>query len=72
MAAGTILLVREGIYGGVARVPPELEGVAQVVGWRQVQEYAALTDFVWLRRMNLVLDDPKKDAGKGMCPCHQV
>ena len=32
----------------------ELEGVAQVVEWRQVQEYAALTDSVWLRRMNLV------------------
>ena len=29
-------------------------------------------DFVLLRRMNLVLDDPKKEAGKGMCPCHQV
>ena len=32
-----------------------------------------VTDFVWLRRMNLVLNDPKKVAGKGMCPlCHQV
>ena len=39
--------------------------------WRQVGEYAAVTDFVWLRRMNLVLDDAKKE-GKGMCPCHQV
>ena len=39
--------------------------------WRQVQEYAALTDFMWLRRMNLVLDIPK-EAGKGMCPCHLV
>ena len=35
-----------------------------------VQEYAAVTDFVWLRRMNLVLDDPKKEPGKGVCPCH--
>ena len=43
-----------------------------MVEWRQVGEYAAVTDFVWLRRMNLVLDDPKKEAGKGMCPCHQV
>ena len=87
------------MYGGVARVAPEMEGrvtsttdarggttteershgwpctlsrVAQVVEWRQVQEYAALTDFVWLRRINLVLDNPKKEAGKGMCPCHQV
>ena len=60
------------MYGGVARVPPELEGLAQVVEWRQVQEYAALTDFVWLRKMNLVLDDPKKEVGKGMCPCHHV
>ena len=33
---------------------------------------AAVTDFVWQRRMNLVLDDPKNEAGKGMCPCHQV
>ena len=49
--AGTILVVRKGMYGGVARVPQELEGVAQVVEWRQVQEYAAVTDFVWLRRM---------------------
>ena len=46
--------------------------VAQVVEWRQVGEYAALTDFVWLQRMNVVLDDPKKEADKGMCPCHQV
>ena len=32
----------------------------------------AVTDFVWLRRVNLVLEDPKKEADKGMCPCHQV
>ena len=43
-----------------------------MVEWRQVQEYAAVTDFVRLRRMNLVLDDHKNEAGKGMCPCHQV
>ena len=60
------------MYGGVARVPLDLEAMAQVVDWRQVQEYAAVTDFVWLRRMNLVLNDHKKEAGKGMCPCHQV
>ena len=70
--AGTILVVGKGMYGGVARVAPELQGVAEVVEWRQVQEYAALTVFVWLRRMNLVLEYPKKKAGKGMCPCHQV
>ena len=70
--AGTILVVRKGMYGGVARVPPELTGVAQVVEWRQVGEYAAVTDFVWLRRMNLELDNPKKEAGKGMCPCHRM
>ena len=70
--AGTILVVRKGMYGGMARVPLELRGVAQVMEWRKVQEYAAVTNFVWLRRMNLVLDDPKKEAGKGMCPCHQV
>ena len=70
--AGTILVVRKGMYGGVARVAPELQGVAQVVEWRQVQECAALADFIWLRRMNLVLDDPKKEAGTGMCPCHHV
>ena len=29
--AGTILGVRKGMYGGAARVPPELAGVAQVV-----------------------------------------
>ena len=50
---------------------PEVEGVAQVVEWRQVGEYAAVTDFVWLRRLGLVLDDAKKE-GQGMCPCHQV
>ena len=60
------------MYGGVVWVPPELEGLAQVVEWRQVQEYAAVMDLVWLRRMNLVLHDPNKEAGKGMCPCHQV
>ena len=60
------------MYGGVAKVPPKLQGIAQVVVWRQVEEYAAVTDLVWLRRMKLVLDDPKKEAGKGMCPCHQV
>ena len=69
--AGTILVVRRGLYGGVARVAPEVEGVAQVVEWRQVGEYAAVTDFVWLRRLGLVLDDAKKE-GQGMCPCHQV
>ena len=53
------------------RVAPEVEGVAQVVEWRQVGEYAAVTDFVWLRRLGLVLDDAKKE-GQGMCPCHQV
>ena len=68
---GCILVVRKGMYGGAARVAPEVEGVAHVVEWRQVGEYAAVTDFMWLRRMNLVLDDPKKE-GKGMCPCHQV
>ena len=46
MPAGTILVVRKGMYGGVARVAPELEGVAQVVEWGQVQEYAALKNFV--------------------------
>ena len=65
------LLERRGLYGGVARVAPEVEGVAQVVEWRQVGEYAAVTDFVWLRRLGLVLDDAKKE-GQGMCPCHQV
>ena len=51
---------------------PGVEGVAQVVEWRQlVGEYAAVTDFLWLRRMNLVLDDAKKE-GRGMCPCHLV
>ena len=43
-----------------------------MVEWRQVGEYAALTDFTRLLRMNLVLDGPKKEASKGMCPCHQV
>ena len=68
---GCILVVRKGLYGGVARVAPEVEGAAQLVEWRQVGEYAAVTDFVWLRRMELVLDDAKKE-GQGMCPCHQV
>ena len=30
---GCILVVRKGLYGGVARVAPEVEGVAQVVWW---------------------------------------
>ena len=47
------------MYGGVARVPPKLEGTAQVVEWRQVQEYATGMDFLWLRRMDLVLNDHK-------------
>ena len=68
---GCILVVRKGLYGGVARVAPEVEAVAHVVEWRQVGEYAAVTDFAWLRRMKLVLDDAKKE-GQGMCPCHQV
>ena len=68
---GCIVVVRRGLYGGVARVAREVEGVAQVLERRQVGEYAAVTDFVWLRRMNLVLDDAKKE-GQGMCPCHQV
>ena len=69
---GCILVVRRGLYGGVATVAPELvEGVAQVLEWRQGGGYAAVTDFVWLRRINLVLDDAKKE-GQGMCPCHQV
>ena len=67
---GIILMMRWGMYGGVATVPLELEGLAQVLEWRQVEEYAALTDFVWLWRMNLVLDDPKKEASKGIRPCH--
>ena len=37
--------------------------MAQVVEWRQVGEYAILTDCVRLRRMDLVLDDPKREAG---------
>ena len=32
---------------------------------------AAVTDFVWLRRRNWVLDDSKME-GNGMCPSHQV
>ena len=55
----------------MAKVPPEVEGLTQVVQWRHVEEYVGVTAFVWLWRMNLVLDDPRKE-GKGMCPCHQV
>ena len=36
VSPGCILVVTKGMYGGVAMVPPELEGVAQVVEWRQV------------------------------------
>ena len=43
----------------------------QVVEWRQVGDYAAVRDFVWLRRMNLVLDNAKRE-GQCMCPCHEV
>ena len=70
--AGTILVVRKEMYGGVASVPPELQGVAQLVHWRQVREYAAVIEFVQLRRMSPVLDGPKREASKGMCPCHQM
>ena len=34
---GCILVVMKGLYGGVARVAFEVEGVAQVVKWRHVQ-----------------------------------
>ena len=34
-------------------------------------EYAALTDVVWLRRINLVPVHPKKER-RVLCPCHQV
>ena len=68
---GCVLVVRRGLYGGVAMVASEVGEVAQVVEWRQVGDYAAVTDFLWLRRMYLVLDDAKKE-GQGMCPCHQV
>ena len=61
---GTILVVRKGMHGGVVRVALELEGVAQVVEWRQVGKYAAVTDFVLLRRINLVLDDPRRRRAK--------
>ena len=29
---------------------PEVEGLAQVVEWRQVGKYAVLKKYVWLRR----------------------
>ena len=72
---GCIFVVRKGLYGGVARVAPEDEGVAQVVEWRQVGDDAAVTDFVRLRRMYLVLDDPKKEGKAHVtrcenCPLH--
>ena len=35
-----------------------------------MEEYAAVKDFVCLQRMNLMLENPKKEARKGMCPCH--
>ena len=64
--------------GGVARVALELEGVAQVVERRQVQQYAALTDFVWLRRMNPCWTTPRTRRAKACahvttcenCPLH--
>ena len=71
----------EGLVQGTLSVALDLLGPRQgrpLLGrpgegeWTQVQEYAAVTDFVLLRRMNLVLDDPEKEACKGMCPCHQV
>ena len=61
----------EGIVWRSGKGGPEVERVAQVVVWRQVGDYAALRHFVWLWRMNLVPEDPKKEC-KGMCPCHQV
>ena len=36
-----------------------------------MEDYAAVTDFVWLRWMSIVPDNPKRE-GKGMCPCRQV
>ena len=51
------------MYGGVARGPPELEGVAQVLEWRQVQEYAAPRNIIRLRRMNLVLHGRAQEGG---------
>ena len=37
-----------------------------------MQEYAPVTNFVWLQRLNRALDNPKKELGKGMYPCHQL
>ena len=52
--------------------PLTSRGLPRWLECRQVQEYAAVADFVLVQRLNLVLDDHKKEAGKGMCPCHQV
>ena len=70
--AGTILVVRRGMYGGVARYPLELEGLAQGVEWWQFENRAAVPDFVLLQRMKLELDKPKKESREGMRPCHEL
>ena len=54
------------MYRGVPRVPPKPEGVAQVVDWWQLGDHAAVTDFVCLKRRNVVLDDQKREADKGI------
>ena len=72
MLAGTMVVLWRGMCGGVAKVPPHLEGLAQVLEWRQVKQYARPTHFVWLRWMQLAPNNPKKEAGKGTWPCHKV
>ena len=70
-------LTNEEVWGGGSQATRSVP-LGQGVPWggtavaHLAREYATLTHFVWLRRMNLVLDDPKKEAAKGMFPCHQV
>ena len=59
------------MYGGLAKVPSQVEGLARVVEWSRSKEHAAVTHFVWLRRMKLMLKDHRKE-GKCMCPCQQL
>ena len=68
--AGTILAERKGTYGEVAHTPLKLEGPAWVAVWQQVTQYVELTDFVCLRRMNLVPYNPNGQQRRGVCPCH--
>ena len=69
---GCILVVKRGLYGGSSgKGGPWGGGGGPGGGVEASGGVCGRHGLRWLRRMNLVLDDAKKE-GQGMCPCHQV